>query len=786
LLVVSFLIACGPSPSPPAASTSVPPDADRSSPPAALSPAITGTSGPTAAAATPGIAVDSDIPPAQPLLAAMPQVSDPVSVTPLVAPDGTVYVALPNGIVDPALPGPTRRWVVALDTAGRPKTGWPVVVELDPFPLIGDVLLLHGQRGATTWLDALDGRGRRVTGWPVALPDMVCDAPRAAGDHAYLVCRTGDGSSRVIGVTGKGVEADGWPTSLGGAIVGASVDATGHLDLLVGNDGSPSAGDRVWWTSVDENGVERRGVAITLEEPLYGVSFAPDGTAFLRFNGGVPSSCPGNLPGRSYTIETSSIAALDASGIRPGWPYVSDDPLSRPVFGPDGTVFLTAGRVGYYTGGADVEANSPPSRILALDQFGREREGWPVTLPFAAVAAGFSGEAGWSCQSPLFYLVPPVVTPAGTVFALGRPTSADGYHAKTMLAAYRSDGSSSMSEPYVTSAALPSACFGIRNEPCFARLQPVTADGVLYLGIGPMGTVSTGYLDKLLALDAAGRIAGWPLTLTTRNGATTGLAARPGGGLLVGRAGSGESFVVAVDGRGRTVFRTTLTATSPSLRRDSVVAVRAPEVVVRSGSDVSWREVGRLVRGDRAVAVRWERGWVLVLRAGPDLVWGWVPLTGPDGGGSVELVDVSCPGEPLTIDEVARLTPEERLQCFGRGSISFDVRAVRWGHPESWLSNEPAWLLDPNYLCRYGPGHDGPWIDVAVAPGSGLVCEDEPAAGRAFRVTGHFDDPAAATCHSSTVDPTTGQERYGTRIEDVFRCRLQFVVTARTEVDRDG
>ena len=181
--------------------------------------------------------------------------------------------------------------------------------------------------------------------------------------------------------------------------------------------------------------------------------------------------------------------------------------------------------------------------------------------------------------------------------------------------------------------------------------------------------------------------------------------------------------------------------------------------------------------------VRRARGWVLVQAAGPGGLWGWIPITGPDGGASISASAADCPKGPYTLDGIANLSPEARLACFGDETISIDAGATRRGSLESWAFNDPDWLLHPGYYCRYATDPDGPWLDVAFAPASGLDCDEEPAAGHAYRITGHFDDPAAATCRSWEEDPTTGEKRYDAKIQDVFHCRTQFVVTAREVVD---
>ena len=160
---------------------------------------------------------------------------------------------------------------------------------------------------------------------------------------------------------------------------------------------------------------------------------------------------------------------------------------------------------------------------------GRVKDGWPVALPFAALYGGVSGESDLDCPSELLYVVPPIVAGDGSVFAFGRRQAGGDVHGTTSIAAFRPNGSAAINPPYTTSAQLSSGCFGVHDQACWASVQPVVAsDGHVYAAIGPTGKRSEGFIDKLLALEVNGRARGWPVTLTTRNGATTGLAARPG------------------------------------------------------------------------------------------------------------------------------------------------------------------------------------------------------------------------------------------------------------------
>ena len=93
------------------------------------------------------------------------------------------------------------------------------------------------------------------------------------------------------------------------------------------------------------------------------------------------------------------------------------------------------------------------------------------------------------------------------------------------------------------------------------------------------------------------------------------------------------------------------------------------------------------------------------------------------------------------------------------------------------MHGTPAWLNDPflqveyrtpfanQMVVRYALGVDAPTGDWA-------------------RLTGHFDDPASATCRGSYDDPETGERRKIPVEAQVLGCRLRFVVTAWVALHR--
>lgn len=152
---------------------------------------------------------------------------------------------------------------------------------------------------------------------------------------------------------------------------------------------------------------------------------------------------------------------------------------------------------------------------------------------------------------------------------------------------------------------------------------------------------------------------------------------------------------------------------------------------------------------------------------------GWVAAAGRDGEAWIEPARIDCPAPDL--DGVRHLTPIARLACFGDQELELAGElggcfAGDFGTTSpSWLMHDGCALVPPGY--RAG---------VVVPDPGGLPMRDPgvylpyATAGAPFVVTGHFDDPVAATCtHSpaASVVDTRPPELI------VLQCRTQFVVT---------
>ena len=153
----------------------------------------------------------------------------------------------------------------------------------------------------------------------------------------------------------------------------------------------------------------------------------------------------------------------------------------------------------------------------------------------------------------------------------------------------------------------------------------------------------------------------------------------------------------------------------------------------------------------------------------------WLPVTDGDRL-LVRVENPACPASPSVVD-LAYLLPAERAVCFeGQEFMLAPAFAAKVDADTSRpVPGTPAWLSDPQWRLygEDGPsGLDGP-ILVAIDPSVGdSLPRDVP-----LTVTGHFGDPAAATCEGAPPDglqPETPelQER---------RCSEVFVITAIEE-----
>lgn len=136
-----------------------------------------------------------------------------------------------------------------------------------------------------------------------------------------------------------------------------------------------------------------------------------------------------------------------------------------------------------------------------------------------------------------------------------------------------------------------------------------------------------------------------------------------------------------------------------------------------------------------------------------------------------------CVNPPPNLATVVALDPPTRLACFGAASLSFTA-IVSKAISDCGIGPrvQPGWFCLPGvFLDAPSPPAttDAPALDVYWNPASGL----KPAsfiAGASVEITGHFDDPAALTCH--VTDVPAGQSP-PTSDQVILACRETFIVS---------
>ena len=140
---------------------------------------------------------------------------------------------------------------------------------------------------------------------------------------------------------------------------------------------------------------------------------------------------------------------------------------------------------------------------------------------------------------------------------------------------------------------------------------------------------------------------------------------------------------------------------------------------------------------------------------------------------------VTPPTDINTLIDMVSTGPQDPggdpVACFGDASLSFDATWLGGGEADCPTAPQPAWLAcspfslqAPGDTRKVGP----PALFVAIHPSASLSIPSKPYAQ--VRVTGHFDDPAAQTCHETQLgDAAT----LAPVVQTIERCRRDFVVT---------
>lgn len=135
-----------------------------------------------------------------------------------------------------------------------------------------------------------------------------------------------------------------------------------------------------------------------------------------------------------------------------------------------------------------------------------------------------------------------------------------------------------------------------------------------------------------------------------------------------------------------------------------------------------------------------------------------------------------CINPPPDLAAIVVLDPAARLACFGASSLTFEATVFKpifdcGVGPRI----EPAWFCLPGvFLAVPGASSDSGLIPLAAYwdPSSRLTPASFPVDGT-VQVTGHFDDPAAGTCHATSAPGPSPVPA----AQIVLACRETFVVT---------
>ena len=176
--------------------------------------------------------------------------------------------------------------------------------------------------------------------------------------------------------------------------------------------------------------------------------------------------------------------------------------------------------------------------------------------------------------------------------------------------------------------------------------------------------------------------------------------------------------------------------------------------------------------------------WYLVRPLGGSFPSGWVAASDHDGTPWLASADIACPGSP-GLRDLGRMDRYLALACYRAREFRFEgMLTSTVASCDGSLSTAPSWL-DDCYAAPYlapdkgagNPGFDGsPVIEVRIPP------DVERRAAIAYppygmllpvRVTGHFDDPRAASCR------TNGGEGAAAPPPAIYVlvCRAEFVAT---------
>ena len=380
------------------------------------------------------------------------------------APDGSFYVA-------------GDKQIFGYDASGHLLNGWPV-----SSPIGGAALAIaiapDGSLVVASKREVADigPTGQVRQGWPIQLTDNFSGV--FVGKQGFVVVAEAlvGGQSRVLGFKPGSANPIAWSRQVPGAVwdVAFAGDSTVILKLNTGQGGQ-TAGFTVQALNADGQPLAGWPTA-----GWNGMAVSPSGNVALW------SYDTKSVASGSVEVIRTHLTVLDRAGHAiTGWPKVLVGAASAPVFGPDGSLYVTSGAPG----------GSGTGSIVAFDGSGRPKSGWPAPMP-----TGFSGV-------PVSVLTGQPLAPQPPVLGNGVLYVAGESSGRYLVAAFDLSGTKLPGWPYVLPAGNTFADLGNGTPGGPPESPRVAASGsVFFLAITPQG-------GSVIALDSHGSVrSGWPQT----------------------------------------------------------------------------------------------------------------------------------------------------------------------------------------------------------------------------------------------------------------------------------
>jgi len=365
-----------------------------------------------------------------------------------VGPDGTLYVA----------------GLMPVDATGHGRVGWLALPDgsyVTP-AVFGPDGSAFGELDGQVW--AFDPDGKARTGWPL---DVAASGwAISPGGKLYLMQWPTEGVTDVTIMDDHAAPVSSWS-------VPKVLDYS--CDYLIQPDGTfwltyPVA-DPSWWGACEIHAFGTDGKELStgaIEDRWSGMSTGSNGVVAAWYYDFDEDSQ--ERPARTR------VAILGRDG-RPlaGWPVTLEGAASPPAYGSDGSLYFTL-------------LNSPANQVVALDEAGKVKPGWPVALAGDPLTVAAVGTEPLIPQSPIV---------GGSAVYVATQTEVDAF-----------DGAGKMLDgwPYTLPAAWDdSRCTSSAETPVW-NTGPVfgsdgSGSGRLYLGLD----------DRIVALTPGGAEAtGWP------------------------------------------------------------------------------------------------------------------------------------------------------------------------------------------------------------------------------------------------------------------------------------